>query len=85
MLHVITTFLCLPFSELTEVHKIILLLEIKLTEVTGCGPNKVGLFPAGTRSFLFATIMNHILGSTQPPSVGLLGSLGGLRSAGAQS
>jgi hypothetical protein len=79
MLHVITTFLCHPFSELAEVHKIILLLEIKLTEVTGCGLYKVGLFPAGTGSFLFATIMKHVLGSTQHPSVGLLGTLSGLR------
>jgi hypothetical protein len=62
MFHVITTFLCLTFSELTEIHKIILFLENKLTEVTGCRPNKSGLFPAGTGSFLFATIMKHVLG-----------------------
>lgn len=60
MLHVITTFLCLTFSELAEAHKIILLLEVKLTEVTDCGPNKSGLFPAGTGCFLFTTIMKHV-------------------------
>jgi hypothetical protein len=41
----ITTFLFLPFSKPTEVHKMILLLELKLAEVIGCEPNKGGLFP----------------------------------------
>jgi hypothetical protein len=56
--HAITTLLFLPFSEVTEVHKYILLLEMKLIEVTSFVPSKGSMFLVET-GFFFSLCHNN--------------------------